>query len=122
MVLPPRRAADTRSSDIPLRTLVYRYFFFGWLFRDASNGSFLERAAALQFNRQRRVYLPTYLWRWLVLVALSYALGTLVEISSTPGLAAGLCYGVTTVSIAVAASIARSWLLLTYGLDGHQRQ
>lgn len=118
---PPRQAANARPSELPLRTLLYRYFFFGWLFRDASQGSFLERAAALQFNRQRRSYLPIYLWRWLVLVVLSYALGSLVETGFAPGLAAGLCYGMMTVSFVVAASIARSWLLLTYALDRPQR-
>lgn len=101
--------------DVPFRTLLYRYFFFGWLFRDASAGSFLERAAALQFNRERRIYLPTYLRRWLGLVALSYAMGTLVESSLAPGVAAALCYGVTTISMAIAMSIARSWLVLKYG-------
>ena len=115
MSYPARPNHHTSASDLSLTTLLYRYFFFGWLFRDASHGTFLERAAALQFNRERSVYLPVYLWRWLVLVVVSYVLGALVESSSTPGLAAGLCYGFTTVSLAVMATAARSWLLLRYG-------
>jgi hypothetical protein len=103
------------ASELPFCTLLYRYFFFGWLFRDASAGSFLERAAARQFNRERRIHLPTYLRRWLGLVVLSYALGALVESQLAPGVAAGLCYGVTTISLAITACIARSWLLLKYG-------
>jgi hypothetical protein len=94
--------------DLPFRTLLYRYFFFGWLFRDASAGSFLERAAALQFNRERRIYLPIYLRRWLGLVVLSYALGTLAESSLGSGLPP---HGITTTA-GIAASIARSWLML----------
>jgi hypothetical protein len=101
--------------ELPFRTLLYRYFFFGWLFRDASAGSFLERAAALQFNRERRIYLPTYLRRWLGLVVLSSTLGVVAEQSLTPGIAAAFCYGMTTVSIAIAMSIARSWLVLKFG-------
>ena len=101
--------------DPPFRTLLYRYFFFGWLFRDASVGSFLERAAALQFNREKRIYLPTYLRRWLGLVVLSYGLGTLAESTLTPGVAAAVCYAVTTISMTIAISIARSWLVLKYG-------
>jgi len=112
---PARPTRQTGASDLSLTTLVYRYFFFGWLFRDASRGSFLERAAALQFNREQSAYLPLYLWRWLVLVVVSYALGALVESSFTAGLAAALCYGFTTVSLAVMATAARSWLLLRYG-------
>ncbi len=112
---PARPTCQTNASDLTLTTLLYRYFFFGWLFRDASRGSFLERAAALQFNREQSAYLPLYLWRWLVLLVVSYALGILVESSSTPGLAAGLCYGVTTVSLAVMATAVRSWLLFRYG-------
>jgi hypothetical protein len=44
----------------------YRYFFYGWLFRDADSGSALERAAALRHNRNSARWLPTYLRRWLV--------------------------------------------------------
>jgi di/tricarboxylate transporter len=49
------------------RAAVYRYFFYGWLFRDAQRGSPLERAAALRHNRERARWLPTYLRRWLVM-------------------------------------------------------
>jgi hypothetical protein len=111
----PRRRADGSSpSDLPLSVLLYRYFFFAWMFRDASVGTFLERAAALQFNRQRRIYLPIYLRRWLVLVVLSCGLGILVESSFAPAAAAALCYGVMTISLAITATIARSWLMLKY--------
>jgi hypothetical protein len=120
MRLPPVDSLHPRTDyvsplDPPFRTLLYRYFFFGWLFRDASVGSFLERAAALQFNREKRIYLPTYLRRWLGLVVLSYGLGILAESSLTPGVAAALCYGVTMISMTIAMSIARSWLVLKYG-------
>lgn len=111
----PRPRSDCGRLELPFRTLLYRYFFFGWLFRDASAGSFLERAAALQFNRERRIYLATYLRRWLGLVVVSYALGILAESSLAAGVAAALCYATTTLSLAIAASIARSWLALKYG-------
>lgn len=110
-----RARSDHDRLDLPFRTLLYRYFFFGWLFRDASAGSFLERAAALQFNREMRIYLPIYLRRWLGLMVLSYALGILAESSLAEGVAAALCYGMTTVSLGIAATIARSWLVLKYG-------
>jgi hypothetical protein len=51
--------------------LVYRYFFFDWLFRDVNRGSFLERAAAWRFNREMGRYLPVYLRRWVILIVCS---------------------------------------------------
>ena len=102
-----------RAEELPLRVLLYRYLFFGWMFRVAE-GSLLERAGARQFNRERCYHLPTYLRRWLVLFVTSYGLGVLLESSLTPGVAAAFCYGVTTVSIAVSLTIARAWLALKY--------
>jgi hypothetical protein len=115
MNTPRRRTDGSTPSDLPFRVLLYRYFFFAWLFRDASVGSLLERAAALQFNRHRRIYLRTYMRRWLALLVLSYALGIVVESSFAAAVAAALCYGVTTISLAITATIARSWLMLKYG-------
>ncbi len=59
-------AAGTRQGARPPRMAVYRYFFYGWLFRDAQRGSLFERAAALRHNRDHARWLPTYLRRWLV--------------------------------------------------------
>jgi hypothetical protein len=50
-----------------LRVRVYRYFFYEWLFRDADSGTEWERSAALRHNQQQARWLPTYLFRWLVL-------------------------------------------------------
>ena len=95
--------------------LVYRYFFFDWLFRDVNRGSFLERAAAWRFNREMGRYLPVYLRRWVILIVCSYALGAMFE--SWPALshAAALFYCVTSISAAMAMLIVRSWLGLRYG-------
>ena len=46
-------------------TLLYRYFFFGWLFRDVNRGTVLERAAAWRHNQAQARWLPTYMRRWL---------------------------------------------------------
>ena len=60
-------------------TLLYRYFFFGWLFKDVNRGNLLERAAAWRYNREQARWLPTYMRRWLACAAFSYALGMAVE-------------------------------------------
>ena len=38
-------------------TLLYRYFFFGWLFKDVNRGNLLERAAAWRHNREQARWL-----------------------------------------------------------------
>ena len=53
----------------------YRYFFFGWLFRDADRGSLAERRAAWRHNLTQAHWLPTYLRRWLTLSALLFSGG-----------------------------------------------
>src|ERR1700710_120719 len=62
----PSGGAGTRPSAHPPGTALYRYFFYGWMFRDAQRGSQLERAAGLGHNRDHARWLPTYLRRWLV--------------------------------------------------------
>ena len=61
------------------RSLLYRYLFYGWLFRDAGRGSLWQRAAALQHNREQAHWLPTYMRRWLVIGAALFALAWFVE-------------------------------------------
>ena len=46
-------------------TLLYRYFFFGWMFRDVTRGNLLERSAAWRHNQSQAHWLLTYMRRWL---------------------------------------------------------
>ena len=47
---------------LAFRTLLYRYFFFGWLYKDVSRGSMLERAAlARSHNHRNGVMIHTHL-------------------------------------------------------------
>jgi hypothetical protein len=98
----------------PFRGLLYRYFFFDWLFRDASRGSLLERASALRFNRQRSHYLPVYLRRWIGVVVCSCAVGASFEKALSMDYAASAFYCLTCISIVVATMIVRLWLGLKY--------
>ena len=61
------------------RTLLYRYFFFGWLFRDATRGNLFERAAAWRHNQAQAHWLPTYMRRWLVVGLMLCAAGELTD-------------------------------------------
>jgi hypothetical protein len=60
-------------------TLLYRYFFYGWLFRDASRGTLWQRSAAWCHNRAQARWLPTYMRRWLVCGVLLFAAAWCVE-------------------------------------------
>ncbi len=98
----------------PFRVLLYRYFFFEWLFRDVSRGTFMERESALRFNRQRCHYLPVYLRRWIVVVVSSCAIGASFEKALLLNYAASVFYCVSCASIVVATMIVRVWLGLKY--------
>jgi hypothetical protein len=61
---PPSAGEEAFDASVPRRGSVYRYFFYGWLFRDADRGSSLERATALRHNRDQAKWLPVYMMRW----------------------------------------------------------
>ncbi|MDE2607505.1 MAG: hypothetical protein KGL68_16440 [Burkholderiales bacterium] len=91
-------------------TLLYRYFFFGWLFQDASQGNLLERAAALRHNRDQARWLPTYMRRWLWCTLFFYGLGHVVEsLLHAPGLSV-LFYVPCALTVAVNAVIGAAWV------------
>jgi len=93
-----------------LQTLLYRYFFFGWLFKDVSRGNVYERDAAWRHNRQQARWLPTYMRRWLWCGLSLYALGRCVEmLFDAPALSA-VFYVPSAISVPVNAVIGAVWL------------
>jgi hypothetical protein len=107
-------AAARGLLTMPFATLLYRYFFFGWLFRDASQGSVLERAAAWRHNRDQARWLPTYLRRWLFCGSLLYAVGAFVEVVLGAPLLSACLYVSSALSVPVNAVIAVAWLGLRF--------
>ena len=91
-------------------TLLYRYFFFGWLFRDVNRGSRLERAAAWRHNQAQARWLPAYMRRWLGCGLLLYGIGAAVEmLFAQPSLSA-LFYVPSAITVPANAVIAAAWL------------
>lgn len=91
-------------------TLLYRYFFFGWLFKDVNRGNLLERAAAWRHNQVQARWLPTYMKRWMWCAILLYLLGSFAEfVASAPGVSV-LFYVPSALSIPVNAVIAAAWI------------
>jgi len=64
---------------VAFSTLLYRYFFFSWLFRDVNKGNLFERSAAARHNKAQSHWLFTYARRWAVMTVLFYLLGGLFE-------------------------------------------
>jgi hypothetical protein len=76
----PEPSARTSQGELEFSTLLYRFLFFDWLFRDVSRAvNRYERLSAWQHNRAMRRYLPVYLRRWSVCAALAFGLGCVFE-------------------------------------------
>lgn len=66
--MPPRASGAALASpyiDMPLSVVLFRYLWPFWLFKDASRGDRMTRAAAYRHNRSMRIYLPGYLMKWI---------------------------------------------------------
>lgn len=91
-------------------TLLYRYFFFAWLFRDVSRGNAFERAAAMRYNREQARWLPVYLLRWMWWGLGFYAAGEFAALAMQAPTLATLCYAASSMSIPISLSIAVAWV------------
>jgi hypothetical protein len=95
--------------------LLYRYLFYGWLFRDAGSGNLWERAANLQHNRSQARWLPLYVWRWAVIGAILFGMAAFIEIAlASPVLAAWL-YVPSALTVPGNAVTVLCWLGLSMG-------
>ena len=92
------------------RTLLYRYFFFGWLFRDVNRGNLFERSAAWRHNQAQARWLPTYMRRWLVIGGLAYAGGVFVELVVGAPAASAFLYGPGVLSVPYNAVTVAIWI------------
>lgn len=93
-------------------SLLYRYFFFGWLFRDVGQGDVFERAAAVRYNREQARWLPTYLMRWLWWGLAFYALGSVAELLLDALTLSTLLYAAGALSVPFTVAIAAAWISL----------
>ncbi len=96
--------------ELTFPTLLYRYFFFEWLFLDVTQGSLLERSAARRHNQSQARWLVTYMRRWLWCAVLLYGLGGIVEIQMGAPAVSALFYVPSVLSVSVNAVIVAAWL------------
>jgi len=67
-------ALASRYEDMPLSLVLFRYLWPFWLFKDASRGDRMTRAAAYRHNRSMRIYLPGYLMKWMLSCVTTFAI------------------------------------------------
>jgi hypothetical protein len=103
------RVLDSMTTPT-FRTLLYRYFFFGWLFRDVSRGTRLERAAAWRHNQAQARWLGTYMRRWFGSGLLLYAMGLSIEIGLGAPLLSAFFYVPGALSVPINAVIGAAWI------------
>jgi hypothetical protein len=109
--MPLRRS--TQRGRMNFRTLLYRYFFYGWLFRDCLSGTAWERVNAWRHNRQQARWLPTYLRRWSVLALASFGAAWASEVAVTGPLLSAALYVPSVVTVPFLSVTAVAWLFLT---------
>jgi hypothetical protein len=96
--------------------LYRRYFYYGWLFRDASRGNYWERAAALAHNREQSRWLPVYMMRYGVLAVLTLALARFCEVALESHALSVPFYLLMTTTIAFNTVTVACWRLLRSGV------
>lgn len=98
---------------LPFRTLLYRYFFAGWLFDGAPS----QRGPLAEFDaqgqqRQRAMWLPTYAMRWFFCACALGLAALAAERAAAAPFAVLLLKGACVACIAYAMSIASRWVRL----------
>ena len=111
----PTRPLDPAQPPAALHVKVCRYFLYGWLFRDATGGSSWERATALHHNREQSRWLPLYMMRWLVLGALMFGSGLVLETACASPRVSALFYVLATLTVPVNAVTVLCWMALRAG-------
>jgi hypothetical protein len=101
---------------MPFRTLLYRFIFFDWLFKDVNAArNVIERHAALQHNKYMSRYLPIYFRRWTVMASFDFILGWLFERALQATVLSAYFFTWSCVTMAGMVVIAAAWIFLTFG-------
>ena len=101
------------ATELPFTTLLYRFMFFDWLFRDVRAAQNLyERHAARVHNQRMSRYLPVYLRRWSFLTAFDFGLGCLVERVLQAGVLSAWFFTWSCVTLTGMVVITVAWAML----------
>ncbi len=106
-------------APLPTRTLLYRYLFYGWLFRDVNRGSLFERAQAWRHNCEQAHWLATYLRRWATGGVLWFLGGAWLEAGTARLWPAAALYVGGVVAVAYCAVTLVAWWVLVHEVRLH---
>jgi hypothetical protein len=101
---------SAKVHDPSFGTLLYRYFFFDWLFKDAGHGDVFQRAAAWRHNCEQAHWLLTYMRRWLWCGLVFYAFGGCAELLLELPQLSAFFYVPASLTLPVNAVIGAAWL------------
>lgn len=107
--------AEAAAADVgeSLRSLLYRYWFWEWLFVDLASASGLyQRSAAWRHNVAQRRHLPIYMRRWLVLMAANLSMAAVFEKALAWMLSAAVFYTNSCIAVCVVFVTFVGWLFL----------
>jgi hypothetical protein len=110
---PPSAApviAATAAIALPFQTLLYRYLFFSWLFRDVGRGNLFERAAAWRHNQAQAHWLLTYMRRWCGCGLLCMGVGSVIELGLNAPVLSAFFYVPGVLSVPINTVIGVAWL------------
>lgn len=91
-------------------SVYFRYFFFQWLFKDASVNELYQRSAAIAHNKANRHHLIAYLRRWAMLALAMYLAGAGLEYLDS--MACVFFYTVASLAGCTIAKITAAYVLL----------
>jgi len=115
--------SDDDANPVPqlaFRTLLYRFMFFDWLFKDVNAArNVFERHAAVRHNKSMSRYLPLYFRRWTVMATLDFGLGFVFERMLQATVVSAYFFTWSCVTIAGMVVIAAAWLFLNFGYRMH---
>lgn len=96
----------------PLWHVCYQYLWPFHCFRDVTRGTILERQQNYRHNRGMRVFLPGFAAKWLILTAVWFCCGAVLDQGTDWTVLPTGCYVAASLALIVAVKVAVAWIWL----------
>ena len=96
----------------PLWRLLYRFLWPFQYFRDVTSGSKIERQQNYRHNRAMRVYLPGFVFKWVLLTVALFASGSMLDELLGLVIPAACCFTTGSWSAIVVVKLSTAWIWL----------
>jgi hypothetical protein len=103
------------TADEALWSLLYRYWFWGWLFEDVNRGDALRRRASWRHNLAMRSWLPTYMARWLACGAVAAGAAHALQATTATVVMPAMFYTGAVLAVVVLTNACTAWMFLARG-------